>query len=402
MKTIWYISKYVKTSYVGNSGSRGFFLLKELSKKGYDCSIFSSYPFKYSKKFKKNILKIKRNLRYIYIDSLKYKKTNSISRIISWLDFEIKLLFQKTNHLPKPDIVIVSSLSLLTIVNGLIMKKKYSCKLFFEIRDIWPLTLTEEGGFSNKNPFIFFLQFLELIGYKYSDHIIGTMPNLEEHVKNMLGYRKEVTCIPIGFNIEEIKKSKEIKKNIKVLIPKEKFIVGYFGGIGISNALNSFFEIINKLSDNLDIHFVIAGEGDLRNKYYSQTKNLNNVTFLPLIEKKFMLSIISYCDLLYFSTHNSKIWKYGQSLNKLIDYMLSGTPIIGSYNGYETMINESNCGEFIMPNDGEELLRKIYKYKNMSNQQREQIGGNGKKWILENRSYEKLSNSLCEIILKNS
>ena len=31
MKSIWYISKYVKTSYVGNSGSRGFFLLDELS-----------------------------------------------------------------------------------------------------------------------------------------------------------------------------------------------------------------------------------------------------------------------------------------------------------------------------------------------------------------------------------
>ena len=82
--------------------------------------------------------------------------------------------------------------------------------------------------------------------------------------------------------------------------------------------------------------------------------------------------------------------------------MLSGTPIIGSYDGYQTMINESNCGEYIMPNDSDELLRKIYKYKNMSTKQREQIGIKGKKWVLENRSYEKLSNSLSKIILKNS
>ena len=402
MKSIWYISKYVKTSYVGNSGSRGFFLLNELSNKGYDCSIFSSYPFKYSKLFKRNVSNIKRNLRYIYIDSFKYKNTNSLRRIISWLDFEIKLFFQKKSNLPKPDVIIVSSLSLLTIINGLILKRKYACKLFFEIRDIWPLTLIEEGGYRKKNPFIFFLQFLELIGYKYSDHIIGTMPKLEEHVRNILGYPKEVTCIPIGFNIEEINKSKELRKNIKLLIPKEKFIVGYFGGIGISNALNSFFEVINKLHYNSDIHFLVAGEGDLKKKYYSQTKKLNNVTFLPLIEKKFMQSLISYCDLLYFSTHNSKIWKYGQSLNKLIDYMLSGTPIIGSYNGYKTMINESDCGEFIMPNDSDELLKKIYKYKNMSTKKREKIGKKGKKWILENRSYEKLSNALSEIILKNN
>ena len=153
------------------------------------------------------------------------------------------------------------------------MKKKYSCKLFFEVRDIWPLTLTEEGGFRNKNLFIIILQFLEIIGYKYSDHIIGTMPNLGEHVKNVLGYSKKVTCIPIGFNKEEIKKSREIKKNIELLIPKDKFIIGYFGGIGISNALNPFFEII-KNKYNLDIHFIIAGDGDLKNKYYSQTKNL--------------------------------------------------------------------------------------------------------------------------------
>ena len=34
MKNIWYISKYVKTSFVGNSGSRGYYLLEELAKLG--------------------------------------------------------------------------------------------------------------------------------------------------------------------------------------------------------------------------------------------------------------------------------------------------------------------------------------------------------------------------------
>ena len=260
MKSIWYISKYVKTSYVGNSGSRGFFLLNELSKSGFQCTIFSSYPFKNSKSFKKIISNISRNFNYIFINSLKYKRTNSIKRIISWFDFERKLLFLKKDNLPKPDVVIVSSLSLFTIINGLILKKQYSCKLFFEIRDIWPLTLTEEGGFNNRNPLITCLNFLEFIGYKYSDHIIGTMPNLKEHVENVLGYSKEVSCIPIGFNNKEIIEGEKINKNIQRLIPKKKFIVGYFGGIGISNALDSFFDAINKMKENEEIHFLIAGK----------------------------------------------------------------------------------------------------------------------------------------------
>ena len=402
MKSVWYISKYLKTSYVGNSGARGFYLLDELSKKGFKCTIISSYPFKYIKSFNKLISKIRKNFSYIYLDSYQYKKSNSIQRIISWVDFEIKLMFLNKNKLTSPDVIIVSSLSLLTIINGLILKKKYSCKLFFEVRDIWPLTLTEEGGFSDKNPIILFLKIIEFIGYKYSDHIIGTMPNLQEHVNKSLGFSKEVSCIPIGFSNKEIIESRKIKKNVKLKIPSEKFIVGYFGGIGISNALNSFFDAIKKLENNNSIHFIIAGDGDLKKKYYSNTKNLSNITFLPPVEKKFIHSLISLCDLLYFSTHNSKVWKYGQSLNKLVDYMLSGVPIIGSYNGYKTMINESGCGEFLNPYDSDEIINKILKYRMMSKGQRLNIGNKGKKWILENRSYEKLSNYLSEIILKKT
>ncbi len=402
MKTIWYISKYVKTSHISNSGSRGFFLLDELSKKGFKCTIFSSFPFKYSKSYKKVISYIKKNFVYIYLNSYQYKKSNSFERVLSWIDFEIKLLLFNKKNLLKPDVIIVSSLSLLTIINGIILKKKYSCKLFFEVRDIWPLTLTEEGGFSEKNILIKFLKLLEFVGYKYSDHIIGTMPNLKEHVECTLGFPKDVSCIPIGFNHKELTESKKIKKSIELKIPNSKFTVGYFGGIGISNALNDFFAAIEKLEKHKNIHFIIAGDGDLKNKFYSKTKSFSNITFLPLIEKKFIHSLMSYCDLLYFSTHDSKIWDYGQSLNKLVDYMLSGKPIIGSYNGYKTMINESGCGEYIMPYDSLALVKTILKYQNMSYEERINIGGKGKKWILKNRSYDKLSDYFSEIILNKT
>ena len=39
-------------------------------------------------------------------------------------------------------------------------------------------------------------------------------------------------------------------------------------------------------------------------------------------------SVLSRCDLLYFSVHVSTVWKYGQSLNKVIDYMLAGKPVV--------------------------------------------------------------------------
>jgi len=49
-------------------------------------------------------------------------------------------------QLPKPDVIVASSLSPLTVVNGFLLRKRYRCRLVFEIRDIWPLTITEEGA----------------------------------------------------------------------------------------------------------------------------------------------------------------------------------------------------------------------------------------------------------------
>ena len=80
------------------------------------------------------------------------------------------LLFLKRAYLP--DILVVSSLSFFTILNGLLFKFFFKVPLVFEIRDIWPLTLTAEGGYKNKNPLIMLMSFIEKIGYKYSDLII--------------------------------------------------------------------------------------------------------------------------------------------------------------------------------------------------------------------------------------
>ena len=59
--------------------------------------------------------------------------------------------------------------------------------------------------------------------------------------------------------------------------------------------------------------------------------------------------------------------------------MLTGVPIIGSYSGYESMINESECGEFMRQGNSDEIISKILKYKKMSPSKRKDIGDKGKK-----------------------
>ena len=64
-----------------------------------------------------------------------------------------------------------------------------------------------------------------------------------------------------------------------------KFLVAYAGSIGISNAMDVFFECVESCNRIQDIHFVVLGDGDLRQTYVDRYGSLPNLTFAPRVPK---------------------------------------------------------------------------------------------------------------------
>ena len=403
-KTIWYISKYCDIASKESEGSRGWILMKEFAAKGYRSVIITS-DYKdliYSPDDDSRLKNyIKEDVKLVILKTLKYSVSKSVLRIFSWFDFELNLFWLNKKSMSKPDIIIVSSLSLLTILNGVFLKKKYKCKLVFEIRDIWPLTLVEEGGFSPKNPFIMFLGFIERLGYKRSDLIVGTMPNLGQHVKKVLGYSKSVYCIPMGVSKSMLLNPQDITPQyIKKHLKSGYFNVVFAGSMGITNALDTFFKAAEILKNNSKIRFIIVGDGALKNSYLNQFGYLPNLIYFPKVAKNQVQSFLAYADVVYFSVFKSKVWDYGQSLNKIIDYMISGKPIIASYSGYPSMINEADCGYFIPAEDCHSLVIKIKEMAIMTEFERNIMGARGLNWLLENRLYKKLAEDYLRLLFE--
>ena len=104
------------------------------------------------------------------------------------------------------------------------------------------------------------------------------------------------------------------------------------------------------------------------------------------------------CDVLFFSTHYTKMLQYGQSLNKVIDYMYSGRPILASHSGYPSMINEANCGTFIEAGDSLALAQCITDYHKKNAAELTEIGKNGQDWLLENRNFDRLTDDYEKVI----
>lgn len=395
-KTVWFISKYYASPPNEGSGStRVFLLMRELSKLGQQVVIFTSSTDPYSE------LKVSPSttesrtvdgVKVWLLRGLKYKSSISLSRIFSWLHFEYVLFRDFRLESSKPDVIIISSPSILTIFNGLYFKWKYKSKLIFEVRDIWPLTLVEDVGMSRLNPFIMLMGVIEKIAYKYSHGIVGTMPNLKQHVKKILGYEKAVGFAPMGISADNFKEPTPLEDSyVKEFIPENKFLIIYAGTIGVANALETMFSCAATLSSDNDIHFLLVGDGPLLNKYKKDYAHLTNVTFAPKIKKSQVQSLLVYADLLYFSVANSEVWEYGQSLNKIIDYMVAAKPIMASYSGFPSMLDESGCGIFVPVDDIQLLTLEINRIKNLPANERMAMGQKGKEWLMNNRNYETLA-----------
>lgn len=404
VKSILIIAKYAATKKEGFE-TRTTELAYQFAKNNISTTVISSnsnhlatFP-----KYKNTFNPDKHNgVDFWWLKCIQYKNSSSWKRIVSWIEFEVKAILLSF-RLDRHDIIIATSLSLLSILSGLFYKIKWGSKLVFEIRDIWPLTLTEDGDFSKFNPFIILMSSLEKLGYYSSDSIVGTMPNLKAHVKNVTSEKcsKKVGCIPFGIHKKKISQTKQpIIPNI-ILENREKFKVGYAGSIGVSNALDNLIESIAIL-DGSDkrIHFFILGDGALIEDYKFRLKNCNNVSFIGKVPRENVSNYLEGMDLLFFSAKPNEIWKYGWSPNKLIDYMLAKKPILAAYDGYQSMINEANCGYFIKSGSTYSLLEAFKKISNLPQSELEKLGYNGFEWLVTNRDWNNLGNQYL-LLLKN-
>lgn len=394
-KTIWIINQTAGNLDSG-WGERHFFLSKYWVKKGYKVKIISgSYnhlflnqPKTSNKWFTKET--VENNIEFCWVKVPVYKNTG-FKKIISNFIYTFRLFFLTTKTLEKPDIILVSSMPIFPIVNGVFFKKKFKAKkLIFEIRDLWPLTPMHLKGFSKRHPFIIFLIFFEKYAYNKSDEIVSVLPNTSSYINSLTKTNKKIHYIPNGID-ETLLGNEKLDEEIVNLIPKDKFIIGYAGTIGLANAME-FFVDASLLINNNKIHFIIIGDGYLKNSLKEKVKHATNITFLNKVSKAKVQDVIRYFDVCYVGRYKSKLYSYGVSYNKYFDYMLAKKPILESSEYIKDQVELSGCGIIVKPESTEEIVKGIMQLYKMNKEERAALGQKGYDFVKKYHNFYFLSN----------
>lgn len=400
MSTVWLICKYGSTPKVGGH-LRQHYLGRELVKAGHDVYVISgrrhhlmarpeeatSAPF----------IDDKHGYKMVRIDTMPYPNAHSKKRILGWAEFAWKVSNLVRKGIPKPDVVVHSSPDLLGYMGAERVARKTKAKLVFEVRDIWPLTVTDMSNISPKHPFIRMLQWVEDRAYRKSDMVISNLSNADDHMVTRGMDRSKFRWLPNGFDLTDVSMQDPLDAQFANQFPKDKFILGYAGTHGEANNLDVMLDAADRLRDRSDIAFVLVGDGKSKADLVARAAELklDNVHFIDSVPKTQVQSVLAKFSACYIGLPAKPLFRFGVSPNKLFDYFASSKPVVyaidsGKYNP----VTAHKSGIVIAPGNPEALARAAVELADLSKDELQKMGQNGRAAIETDYNYAALGRKM--------
>ena len=388
---------------------RPFYLAQEWAKLGHSVTIVAG---DYSH-LRQNNPEIQQDLqqtdesgiRYIWFKTGTYEG-NGVKRALTMARFVGKLLLNagKLSRLTKPDVVIASSTYPLDTYAARAIARKTKAILIHEVHDMWPASPVELGGMSRSNPFIVAMQIAENAAYRKSDYVVSLLSCAEEYMKQHGLRDGRFVCIRNGVVLSDWENPEPLpQSHLDVLseLKKDKFIVGYFGGHALSNALDTLLDAA-KLLEGSNIQIVMVGNGveKKRLQQRAEDEGIHNVTFLPSVPKLAVPSLVSYFDCTYLAAASSPLYRFGICPNKLFDSMMAAKPIICSIDTPDPIITDHDCGVMAKAGDAQAVCEAICTLSETSAERLAEMGQNGRNAAVEKYNYTALAKQFAELFQK--
>lgn len=352
---ILYIHQYFKTPDEGGA-IRSYYLAKGLVESGVEVEMITAYNE--AAPVTKVIEGIKVHYLPVYYDNT----MGSLGRILSFMKF-MRAALTKASELRDIDLVYATSTPLTIGWIALRIKKRLGIPYIFEVRDLWPEAPFQLGFIKNR-VLKSMLKRLEHKVYRQAKSIIALSPGirsliLEENPK------LDIQVIPNMSDVDFFGKENKSMELERLFDVQGKFVVSYFGAIGLSNHLEYLLAVANACRKaSLPVQFMIIGQGSQVEhlKYLSEQFELSNVKFLDFQNKFNLKRILNITDAAYVSFASKPILETN-SPNKFFDALASGKLIITNTKGWVKDICEKNaCGFYYDPHKPEQFVEKLTRF----------------------------------------
>ncbi|ODT65273.1 MAG: hypothetical protein ABS75_32345 [Pelagibacterium sp. SCN 63-23] len=353
--------------------------------------------------------------QYVTIPARRYAG-NGVGRILNMWDFSAGLrragrTYEKSG--PSPDAIVVSSPHPFSIFVAQRLARRYRAKLIFEIRDIWPLSLTEILGVSRWHPFVQMCGFAERLALKRADLIASVLPRADRYLIDKGYENKPFVWVPNGVDNQEIGSStspdetSRIAWNTLVRWKQEgRVIIAHAGSLGKPNAVDLLLKAVlaARASGDADKYGVLLiGKGEQMSvlQQFVRDHELHGVYFVGHVAKKDVHRLVGECDIAYAGVRPfDELYRYGVSLNKFADYFGASLPVVLPIAPCGDPVSESGGGIARRMETPEAVWEALRELISLSPQERRALGERGKAHMAQQYDYAGIARNYIKAIAR--
>ncbi|PAB58271.1 glycosyltransferase family 4 protein [Anaeromicrobium sediminis] len=271
--------------------------------------------------------------------------------------------------------------------------KKLQLPFIYEIRGFWELTTVSRiPDFKNSQEYNLAHKMETFLAHN-ADQVIVISEGLKKELINRGIDKEKITIVPNGVDISEIKELSYDNDIANKYDLKDKLIIGYIGSIVKYEGLQNLIEAIAKLRKDgvYNIKFLVVGDGNYKSELEKMVKLYgleSQIIFTGRIPHEEVNRYYSVFDLCIFPRLSEEVTEIVTPL-KPLEAMACGKVVIGSNVGAIKEIIKDNVNGVIFDNTIADLCEKI-KYIMSDEETMLQFKNKGKKWVIENRDWNKL------------
>jgi len=299
-----------------------------------------------------------------------------IKRLANYFSFVTSSYYSAGKRIKPVDIIICESPPLFLGITAVMLKRKWKCKLVFNVSDLWPESAEKMGIIKNR---VLIKRGYKLANwiYRNSDLISGQTQGIIETIRKMQPQQK-LFWFPNGVDLPKFNNHKPQTTKCN-----GEFNLLYAGIIGHAQGLEVIVHAANQLKQKADIHFYIAGDGPVKETLVAlqQQLALNNITFIENQPTEKILHWLHLCDAYIVPLRKLDLFK-GAIPSKLFEPLALGKPILLGVEGEakELFIDEAKGGLFYEPENVNELSNAIITLYN-NRELAAELGNSGRNYV---------------------
>lgn len=285
---------------------------------------------------------------------------------------------------------------------NLIIGKIKKAKVVYNVQEIYPDFLIEQGGLKSK-PVIKILKWLERFVYNKSDAVTTIDQIFYDTIVERFNDKTKLHVIPnfVDTNLYHPLLYSSLNIDNSLFKVNNNLKLMYAGNVGHAQDWHPLIETAKRMKND-PIDFYIIGEGVMK-KYVEDQKRehqLENVYILPYQSREIMPQLLAFADLQYIFM--SKEMQGHGFPSKVYTIMACGKPMLicsGNNTPIVNFLKDLDCAEIISTADFSEKVDCIENFlKTVTLETLDRLGSNGLKTIEDYYTKDVVTKKYVELV----